>query len=388
MRIGFDATVLDPATRYTGMGEYTAKLLRALSRADQTNQYVVYGPPGSRRLEGLGENLHWRALPRVPIGKLSAPARHHLLLPLLALQDRLDLLHVPTVNTFASHPPVPALLPCRLVVTLHDLIPLTYYHLRQPSGAPWAWSMRVAYSANLLAARRASSIITVSQAAQSEILRQFNCRSDRVVAIYLGTDFCRSPNGDNGDLAVLERLGLRRPYVLFGGSWEPRKNLCRAVEAFHAALAAGLDCDLVLIVDRPPPSDIARAPRQRFLFGLPEPDLRAVYRNAHLFVFPSLSEGFGLPPLQAMACGVPVVASAIPALQEVLADAAYFVDPLDVRSIASGLLAAATDEPLRARLVAAGRRQAERYTWEETARRTLTVYRTTVRESGAAARKN
>jgi glycosyltransferase involved in cell wall biosynthesis len=376
MRIGFDATSLAPATRYTGMGEYTARLLAALGRRRDPDTYVVYSAAGCPRPDGLGPAMRWVPLPRVPLGKLSAQVAHRLLLPALVRRHRLDVLHIPTVNIFASHPPVPYPLPCRLVVTLHDLIPLTYYRLRQPSGEPWPWKMRAAYRANLWAASHADRIITVSQAARDDILTCMRLPPRRVAAIHNGMDFGGAPDAD--DQCVLARLGVQRPYALFGGSWEPRKNLARMLHAFAIAAAEGLDHDLVLIVDGPPSSGVpacdAVRPRLRFLHGLPEDDLRALYRQADVFVFPSLSEGFGFPPLQAMACGVPVVASAIPALREVLGDAACYVDPRDVRSIAAGMLAAAGDAGLRDRLRTAGPRQAARYNWDDTARRTREVY--------------
>jgi glycosyltransferase involved in cell wall biosynthesis len=389
MRIGFDATVLRPATRYTGMGEYAARLLCALSRVDDRNIYIAYGVPGSVPPAGLGRNVRWHTLPQVPLGKLAAPVRHVLALPVLALRHRLDLLHVPTVNIFASHPPVPPALPCPLVVTLHDLIPITYYHLRQPTGEPWPLKMRSSYRANLWAAQRAARIITVSESARREIVQGLRLPSARVVAIHHGMDF-GGASADDGqtDTAV---ASIDRPYVLFSGSWEPRKNVVRLVQAYDLAMRRGLDRDLVLVVDRASghetdaQAEIARIShrdRLHILHSVPEPALASLYRNADFFVFPSLAEGFGFPPLQAMACGTAAIASCIPALEEILGDTALYVDPKSVDSIAAGLVRLGSDEDLRRRLAGAGPPHAARYTWEEAARRTLAVYRAAARGGG------
>ncbi len=388
MRIGFDATVLAPPTRYTGGGEYTFHLLRHLGRLDGANSYVVYGPPGSAPPPFLGANMQWYPLPQLRLGKLSALATHLLVLPRLTRRHRLHLLHVPTVHTRVSLPPLPRGLRCRLVVTLHDLIPLTFY---EASGEHMPWRMRTFYRWNLGAVRKADRIITVSQTSGSDILRLLGVDAHRVDVIYNGVDF--SADGAKDDSLILEQYGVRQPYVLFGGSWEPRKNLGRLLEAFELAVGQGLRQHLVLVVEsqsghaapvRARAEALSCRERLRFLHSLDDAALRALYRQADLFVFPSLSEGFGFPPLQAMACGTPVVASAIGALQEVLGDAAFYVDPYDVGSIAAGLLTATADQRLRQLLAEAGLRQAAHYSWEEAARRTLDVYESAVKEATGA----
>ncbi|MFQ5472113.1 MAG: hypothetical protein ACE5FA_04410, partial [Dehalococcoidia bacterium] len=124
MRIGFDATVLAPAARYTGTGQYAEKLLQLLPRLAPDDDFVLYGSPPIGDLAELPANATWHPIPRLPLGRLSALASHLLVLPRLVRHDRLDLLHVPTVHTRPSFPPVPRTQACPLVVTLHDLIPL------------------------------------------------------------------------------------------------------------------------------------------------------------------------------------------------------------------------------------------------------------------------
>jgi glycosyltransferase involved in cell wall biosynthesis len=310
---------------------------------------------------------------------MSALASYLLTLPLQARRDRLDILHVPTVHTRPSLPPVPRMVGCPVVVTVHDLIPLTFYG---GAGGQMPRRMRLYYRWNLRAAVKARRIITVSECSRREIMARLNLPAHRVITIHNGIDLALW-SGTTGDARPNPYVG-GTPYVLFGGSYEPRKNLVRLLDAFDAAVRKGLAHDLVMIVDaRSGHADrtmrqaksLNCSDRLHFLSGLEESDLTAVYRGADLFVFPSLSEGFGLPPLQAMASGVPVLASDLPIMHEILGDAACYVDPTDVTAMADGIIKLVGDEAARARLIDAGREQASQYSWPEAARRTLDVYR-------------
>lgn len=379
MRIGFDATVLAPATRYTGGGEYALRLLRHLGRVDGDSSYVAYGAPGTAPPPGLPPNTEWRSLPRLHLGKLSAFATHMLVLPRLARRDRLDLVHAPTVHTRPSMPPIPHRLPCRLIVTVHDVIPINHY---QASGQSLPWRMRAFYKWNLRAAQNANHVITVSETSRSDILSLWNIPASKITAIYNGVE--ASSGDSNQDRSVLERHGIRQPYMLFVGSWEPRKNLARLLEAFDLAVARGLPHDLVMVVDRrsghaagvrAKAAALSSRPRLRFLHSLDDGEMGSLYHYAHLLAFPSLYEGFGLPAAQALAYGTAVVASRAGALPEVLGDAAYYVDPHDVQSIADGLYSVASDADLNGSLTEAGLRRVSRFSWEEAAHRTVNVYR-------------
>ncbi len=387
MRIGFDATVLDPATRYTGAGQYAEKLLQLLPGLAPDDEFVLYGSPPTDGFAELPANATWHPTPHVPLGRLSALASHLLVLPRLIRDDRLDLLHVPTVHTRPSLSPVPRRQRCPLIVTLHDLIPMTYYGR---VDKPLPWRMRMYYRWNLSAAKKAQRIITVSESARTEILANLRLRPDRIVAIHNGVDF--SSSNDPPELQDAELPSGDAPYILFGGSFEPRKNLMRLIEAFDLATHQGLSHNLVMIVDSGSghaeqvvkrARRLSCADRLRFMSGLDGPTLRAVYREATTFAFPTLSEGFGLPPLQAMASGVPVIASDIPVMREVLGEAAYYVDPYSPLDIANALTALGSDDSLRDELADAGRKRAAGFSWEETARRTLDVYRSVVGEASA-----
>lgn len=383
MRIGFDATVLAAGTRYTGTGQYAARLLEHLPAIAPDDEFVIYATGGAEPARQAVLNVEWRALNRLPAGKLSALATHLLSLPKLMRQDRLDVLHVPAVHTRPSLPPVPRFVPCPIVVTMHDLIPLTFY---ERSNGAMPWRMRHYYRWNLRAAAKARHIITVSETSRAEIIEILEVRPQNVTAIYNGIDFDSWSQPDPGGVSPYRG---NRPYILFGGSYEPRKNLLRLLDAFEIAVRAGLPHDLVMVVDatsgyaagtRRYASTLGCAERLHFFSDLREPALRALYRDAELFVFPSLSEGFGFPPLQAMASGVPVVTSDLAVLHEVLGEAALFVDPYDVPSIAGALRSITLDPALAGRLADAGRIQAARYSWAESARHTMDVLRAAARE--------
>jgi glycosyltransferase involved in cell wall biosynthesis len=222
--------------------------------------------------------------------------------------------------------------------------------------------------------------ITPSETVAEQVTAELGVPRDRIVvtpeAIRPGA-LC-APADDPGQVA--RRLGVAGDYALFTGTLEPRKNLDRLLQAF-ARLG---DLDLGLVVAGPPgwgadpgrrAAELGVGGRVVFAGYLADGELAALLAGARAFAFPSIYEGFGLPPLEAMAAGVPVVAARAGSLPEVLGEAPFWCDPFDVDSIAAALRAAATDEGARAAAVRAGRVQAGRYSWAETARLTLEAYR-------------
>jgi glycosyltransferase involved in cell wall biosynthesis len=385
VRIGLDATILSPATRYSGIGRYTSRLLQQLVEIGG-HEYVAYGTPGQRRPEEIPDAVAWRPLPRLPLGKASAMVTHLIALPRLVAADRLDLLHVPTVHPRPSFPPVPRGLPCPLVVTLHDLIPITYYE-RNPEGYPWR--LRAFFRWNLRALNGAAKVICVSETARREIIEAIDIDPERTVTVHNGVDHPGTP-----EHATMPQ----RPYVLYVGGSEPRKNVHGLLRGFAAAAARGLTHELVAVVG----SDAARRSaieaevdtlgipdRCRLVASVTDSELWQLYRAADVFVFPSFSEGFGFPPLEAMACGTPVIASDIPVLREVLGDAALFVDPADEQALACALLRLVREDGEKARLAEMGKERAAEFTWQACAEQTLAVLEQVAAERGRkAARKS
>jgi len=264
----------------------------------------------------------------------------------------------------------------RAVVTIHDLIPLTHPEFCEPEHVR-DFRARVPGSV-----ARADAVIVVSDYTGQLVQEHFRVAGDRVREIPNGVhERFRPPTDGAAAARVAARYGIRTPYFLFTGTMEPRKNVCRLVEAFARARGAAADHALVLAGKAAWQARAIEETVARLGLGsrvvLPGyvavADLPALYGAATAFLFPSLVEGFGIPPLEAMACGCPALASAIPALAEVLGEAALTVDPEDVEAIASGIERLAGDAGLRETLRGRGLRRASEFSWDRTAAETLAV---------------
>ena len=260
----------------------------------------------------------------------------------------------------------------RLVVTVHDVA-----FDRYPGMFPRAW--RTMYRLGLRAAvRRADAIVTPSRHTAEDVLSRTKVDPRK---LHVVPEAAALPASDVDVGEALSHLKVRPPYVLFVGTIEPRKNLVRLVRAYRRVAATGVPHALVLAGPlgwhhESLMRELAlEGPGEIVMTGALAPDeLDAVYRAADAFAYPSVYEGFGLPVLEAMTRGVPVVASNTSSLPEVTGDAALGVNPRSIREIASAIESLCTDVDLAERLAAAGRRRAERFTWDETARQTLEVY--------------
>ena len=220
--------------------------------------------------------------------------------------------------------------------------------------------------------QRAARVLVPTAVIGSEVVDRLRVDPKRVVVTYEGVApafFGATPLGD----LALEGLGISRPFALAAGTLEPRKNLGRLLEAWTRAGLPGWQ--LVIAGPQGWGPAIPETPGVRLLGWLGDDTLPGLYAAAALFCYPSLYEGFGLPPLEAMATGTPAVVGRYSAAPEVLGDTALMVDPTDADAIADGLRRLATDDALRGRLAAAGRVRAAGFTWERTARTTLDVYR-------------
>jgi glycosyltransferase involved in cell wall biosynthesis len=342
-----------------GIGTYIRNILVQLHRLDDQTDYVVLCR--ARDLEAV------RALvPRFRIVREDAEPYsfgEQFRIPFRLRRERVALVHEP-------HYVLPPLTPCRSIVTIHDCI-----HLMFPQYLPNRLAPFYARGFMWTATRKASRILTVSEASKRDILRFFDVAPEKVQVIYNAIDerFLTAPDEATTE-RVRQRYQLDHPFVLYVGNIKPHKNIERVIDAFGRARPGGpAGLKLVIIGD-----EVSKYPslRQmvhrhkldkhvRFLGFQPQETLASFYRLASVFVFPSLYEGFGLPLLEAMACGTPVMTSNVSSMPEVASDAALLVDPYDVDALARGIARLLSDQALRDTLVARGFTRARQFSWAE-----------------------
>jgi len=310
-----------------------------------------------------------------------------------ALSQRLDFgldRWLPDCDLFhATEHLLPRLKGVRTVLTVHDLIFLLFPQYHLPLNK---WFLNRFMP---IFVRRADAIIAVSQCTKDDLIRHYAVPPEKITVIYEGVDARFQPVTDPDALArVRARHGLPERYILYVGTIEPRKNLTTLLEAYAALIRnrkSKIGNRKLVIVGRKGwlYKDFFRRLRELGLEGevifpgfVPDEDLPALYSAAELFVFPSLYEGFGLPPLEAMACGTPIITSNASSLPEVVGEAGIMVEPRDVRGLVEAMERVLTDEGKRREMRGKGLRQAAGFSWERAAQGTLEVYRSVVRGRG------
>ncbi|MCG6923181.1 MAG: glycosyltransferase family 4 protein [Acidobacteria bacterium] len=347
-----------------GIGTYVRNLVRHLARLDNETTYFLFcHDTDEATLRDLAENF-------VPVVDRSAGygVREHLSIPLKLRRLGAELLHSP-------HYVRPLLCTIPSVVTIHDCI-----HLLFPQYLPNRMAWRYARYMMGSAIRHSAVVFTVSDASRADILRFYPWADPakvHVVPNAIDTELLESP-GEEEMARVRERYQVHGRFVLFAGNVKPHKNLERLIRAFALVRdqAGHEDLQLLLIGDdvsrygalRRAVESVGLRQDVRFFGFVPPRTLAALYRMASVFAFPSLYEGFGLPPLEAMSCGTPVVTSRMSALPEVVGEAALLVDPYKVEAIATGITAVLDDDGLRERLVEKGRARAAAFSWERSVR--------------------
>lgn len=374
MRVAIEATVL--RFRPLGVGHYLRALLDALV-AQGGAEYLlhVWGwrPLGAALAPWNGRIV--QRVTRLPV-RLADLLHLHLGLPVDAWAGWPDVYHVP--DTYGP----PTRRAC-LVLTVHDLIPWVLPEIAP--GASTAHPMHARYLRYAgPALQRAAAVIAVSESTRRDLLTRFPLAPERVVVVPYGVSARFRPLPPEECAPVLARYALaEQPYLLFVGRIEQRKNVGRLLAAFARLRRAGLPHRLVIAgtPGRGEPLDAlydqmaALGPAVIQLDYVAHDDLPALYNGATALVWPSLYEGFGMPPLEALACGTPVVTSAVASLPEVVGDAGLLVDPTSVEAIAAAIERVVNDAVLRQTLRARGLERAQRFTWARAAQQTLEVYR-------------
>jgi glycosyltransferase involved in cell wall biosynthesis len=339
----------------TGSGQYLLHLVKEFARAESGVEARLFEPPSD--------------------GDIAKLRFEQIGFPRAAKRAGVNLAHVPYFGS-ALFPRIPT------VVTIHDLIPLVLPEYRGSSKVR-AYTHLVS-----VAASRAQAIIADSIASQRDVVRLLGIPERNVHVIYLAADERYQPVTDPAHLsAVRAKYGLPDQYVLYLGGFDRRKNISNLVRAFtKVARGMGTDCSLAIAGRLPARysplfpdvqrlvNELELSEQVDFIGEVEEADKPAVYTLAACFVWPSYYEGFGLPVLEAMACGTPVVAGNRGSLPEIVSDAGFLVEPDDVNRMAGAIIASLIDEPLRREHRAKGLAQSAKFSWQKCAAQTVGVY--------------
>jgi glycosyltransferase involved in cell wall biosynthesis len=359
----------------SGVGRYTEGLLRALPEVAPEHEYTVfYGAAAGRRLDDIrvasGKRVRSIFFPYVPTVALKTVLKVCPWVGSALWLGRHDVYHETNF--------LPLVRGERAINTIYDLSYRTYPEFH-PARRVWVYQR---FERRM---KDVAYIVTISEHARGEIIEKLAVPESRVVTVYPGCDPAFRPDHDPAALAGLKaRYRLPGDYLLFVGTLEPRKNVEGLLRAYAIARTRGVHAPLVLAGGRGWRFEgIFQALRELRQAGapvhvleyVPAADLPLLYAGALAFAFPSLYEGFGIPPLEAMASGCPVVVSNTSSLPEVVGDAALKVDPHDREALVDALVRLHDDAELRARLRAKGLVQAQRFRWDTAARRMVAVYR-------------
>jgi glycosyltransferase involved in cell wall biosynthesis len=367
LRIGIDIRSL-VFTR-AGINRYTENLIRSLLEIDVANEYALFSNTKSCYDWSSYSNAQ-EVIVRLPhFGRITEKIWEEILLP--PNLKRMDVFHSPRYM-------LPKKKPCKFVVTVHDLAFKKLPHIFV--------KRTVKYFSNLLedSIQKADKIIAVSHNTKEDLLRLFNVRDDKVEVIYEGVNENYKVTTDCETLEhARSKYSLPEKFILYVGTIEPRKNLVGLIKAFHKlkekkaiehrlVIAGGkgwLYNDVFEAVER-----LGLTQDIIFTGYVEESELPTLYNLSDLFVYPTLYEGFGLPVLEAMACGVPVICSEVSSLPEVAGNAAIVVNPYDSDEIAEAIAHILENSSLKDTLIEKGIRRASMFTWQETARETLNLY--------------
>jgi glycosyltransferase involved in cell wall biosynthesis len=365
MRIGIDARLVYYSR--AGIGQYILRLVEALARADISNEQVFL-------LQSRKDRTQLNQHPNIHRVSLWTPSHHRL--EQLTLRFEIGRLHLDLLHSPDFIPPFSR--NCKSVITIHDLAFLLYPHFLTNEAARY-------YGQIDQAVRHTDHIIAVSESTRRDTINLLGVPENKITVIYEAANpIFREIDKELARRHVVETYGLEQPYILFVSTVEPRKNLPGLLQAYRKlrddyrcaeklVLAGGrgwLSEEVYATIDQLNLSDHVRV-----LGRVPSEHLVHLYNAARVLVHPSFYEGFGLPPLEAMHCGTPVIVSNVSALPEVVGDAAILIDPHDIDGLTVAMWRVLTDEDLRATLIEKGRQRAKKFSLERAAQQTLEVYR-------------
>jgi len=370
MRIGIDARFYG-GEQSKGLGRYTQKLIEGLAAIDQVNDYVIFLQAEEFRKWDI-KNLRFKPV-LAPYRWYSI--KEQLFMPALIYRHKVDLMHFPHFN-------LPLLYYGRFVVTIHDLVISHFPTQRATTLAPWLYTIKqLAYKLVIRqAAQRAEKIITISQYSKKDIIDYFKISSDKIIITYEGA------GGETAASArpeILSRYQIKPPYLLYVGNAYPHKNL-EVLLKVAQKLKSEKQLNWQMVFVGKEDYFYTRLKQRAWLLDvqdkicftgfIPDRHLTDIYAGALAYIFPSKYEGFGLPPLEAMAHGVPVLAARASCLPEILESAALYFDPDDVYGIIKQLILLNSDPAVREKIINAGKKQIKKYSWLKMAQETYQIY--------------
>jgi len=374
MRIGIDARFFGPIGK--GLGRYTQKLIENLEKisvkGDESHQYFIFlksenfdeYKPKNPNFQKIKADYHWYTF------------SEQIWFPWLLKKYKLDAVHFPHFN-------VPLLYFGKFVVTIHDLILINFPTLRGSTLSPLFYKIKfLAYKIVIKhAIKKSSRILAVSNFTKKDILKNYSfVPPEKVIVTYEACeDYCMlSPNKDK---EILSRYAIKKPYIMYVGNAYPHKNLEKLIMAFKLIKQKKADLSLVFVgkvdyfyerlknlVESESISDVL------FVGYAMDYELDTIFHNAAAYAFPSLYEGFGLPPLEAMAKGTPVASSDHPCMKEILGNSAHYFKGEDISDISRAIIDILEDENLRKKLISRGYERIKKYSWKNMARNTREVY--------------
>lgn len=376
MRIAID---LIPITgKEAGLQRYAQQLVKGLAEFDKKNDYILL-------LNEKAYDFFYVKQSNFKNIKVKTPPKIHFFweqvyLPLHTLFKNFDILHFPV-----SAPPYFQFSSLKTIVTMHDLTFIIYPEtMTKISRLYWTFFMK-------RGVKTAKKIIADSKSTKDDLIKHYNIPEEKVKVIHaaLTRNFSTSLEASNFQ-SVKDEYGLPEKYLLYVGTLEPRKNVRRLVQAFHKAKSKKRFIHKLVITGKKgwlfseifeTVEKLRLGSEVIFTGFVPDEDLPGIYSGAEIFVFPSLYEGFGLPPLEAMSYGVPVLVSNSSSLPEVVGDAGILVNPEDIDDIANGILRLVEDQNLRNQLKEKGLQQAQKFSLERMAKETLEVYEEVANEN-------
>lgn len=361
MRIGIDVSRLREEKR--GVAHYLFNLLENISQLDKEDAFYLYSPRPIKFYPGRGDNWHYR------FGHLPLPGSFWLQTEgkRFIREDKIEVF-------FGPCDILPLGLPKKIkkILVVHDLVPVLY----PETMANYNHLVHKLFFEKSI--KTADAIIAVSQATKKDIIRHFRIAPEKIVVIHEGVKETFSPPEEEKILSLRQKYGLSKPYILNVGTLEPKKNHITLLKAFKRLK---IDWDLVIIGKKgwkaesffSALKELKLSERVKILGYLPAEDLPAFYAGSEIFIFPSLYEGFGLPLLEAMACGASVICSNVSSLPEIGGDAVLYFNPNSVEELVCQIERLIGDTKLKERLKEKGKERAKEFSWQKTAEKTLKV---------------